>query len=125
MNAATSVTTAQAQAALAAVRAQFRSYLEPLVIDDTNYGATCSEPVLVMEYEPGVAAICWEDGPDDWAFLVTLGGTSEESRVLHAEAAEEFGVPVGAPADVEPARMPEGVTAEPFMSCVLGLFPAA
>lgn len=120
---ATTVTAELAQAALAAVKEQFRSYLEPLTIDGDTYPPTCSQPELAMDYRGEGPAILWEYGPDEWAERVSTGGSSEEERALAAQAADEFGVPYRTPAGVEPAKMPDGVWAEPITSHVLGLYP--
>jgi hypothetical protein len=113
----------QAEAALAAVKAQYSVYFEPLVIDGKDFGPTYPEPTLVWDYtESGHPAICWEEGPDDWAYLIG-GGTSESDQYLYGTLSEEFGQTVKAPAR-KPAQIPASVFAEPIMSCVLGLYPA-
>jgi hypothetical protein len=126
MNKPKTITREQAEAALAAVKAQFAAYIEPLVINGHDYGPTVdSQPVLVEDYEgSGHWAISWEEGPDDWAYRASVGGTSEEERTLAGQAAEEFGVPYErvAPRPDEPIRV-EGVHAEPHMSFILGLYP--
>lgn len=121
------ITREQAEAALAAIKAQFKAYTEPLVIDGQDFGPTVtSEPVLIEDYDGEGWVISWEEGPDDWAFRATSGGTSEEERTLAGQAAEEFGVSYEqvAPKDDEPVKFPKGVYAEPYYSFVLGLYPA-
>lgn len=117
------VTEKQAREVLAAITAQFASYLDSLAIDGTDYGPTCPPPTLDMDYD-GTPAIVWEDGPDEWAYRAAMGGTSEEERVLTAQAADEFGVTYIKPADDEPATLPAGVSVEPLYSFVLGIYPA-
>ena len=114
----------QAEQALAAVKNQFRAYTEPLIIDGDDLGPTItSEPVLVEDWDGEGWAISWEDGPDDWAYRATSGGSSEEERVLVAEANREFGANFQVKDD-EPVTFPEGVYAEPYFSFVLSLYPA-
>lgn len=128
-----SITAAQATAALEAVKAQFAEYLKPLVLEADEDGPAITypgspEPTLVEDYSrEGVWAICWEEGPDEWAYRATMGGTSEEERVLAAQAAVEFGVDPSttAPKADEPVTFPKGVYAEPYMSFVLALYPDA
>lgn len=110
----------QAQAVLAAVKTQFRRYLEPVVVDGKDYGPSCPDPTLMMDYD-GHPAILWEMGPEEWAYLVPYGGTSEEERVLAGQASAEFGVAIKAPG-VKPAVMPAGVYVEPIMSFILGIY---
>lgn len=114
----------QAEAALAAVKHQFRTYTEPLVINGEDYGPTItSEPVLIEDWNGEGWAISWEEGPDDWAFRATSGGTSEEERALVAEANREFGSNLEVSED-QPVAFPKGVYAEPYYSFVLCLYPA-
>ena len=117
------ITEAQGAAALAAVRGQYAAYLTTQIIDGETHEALYPEPTLVWDYtDSGHPAICWEEGPSDWAMLLE-GGTSEEDRCLFAAAAEEFGHDVKAP-ERPAADMPADVYAEPIMSFVLGLYPA-
>lgn len=128
----------QAEAALAAVREQFKKYLEPetfeaFTADDgtehpaRTYPPLCTEPKLVEDWNGSGWAICWEDGPDEWAYRATSGGTSEEERVLVAQAAQEFGYdPKAAVARIkadEPITWPKGVVGGPYYSFVLSLYP--
>lgn len=161
------ITREQAEKALAAVKAQWAAYLEPLdysghkfapepgedalrahLIDAHGYdddmlarkadkGQTLAhmhaadhaptvaypEPVLVEDYtDSGHWAIAWEEGPDDWAYLIG-GGTSEADHVTYAALSAEFGRDVAPPVRAA-AQMPADVYAEPIMSFVLGLYPA-
>jgi hypothetical protein len=132
------VTQRQAEKALDAVTKQFARYLEPVTIpamgDDpemTLSPAYENGPVLRMEFDwygPARPAIVWEDGPEDWAHLVNNGGVTEETRILTAQAAQEFGfdpekaVKKAEKAAPKPARMPSGVWAEPITSWALGLY---
>lgn len=119
----TTITEAQATAALDAVKAQYAAYLVPQTIDGEEHDALYPEPVLVWDYtDSGHPAICWEEGPDDWALLIH-GGTSEAERYMFASASEEFGTEIKAP-ERPAAKMPATVYAEPLMSFVLGLYPA-
>ena len=123
MTTITTITETQATAALEAVKAQYAPHLAPQTVDGETYDALYPEPTLVWEYtDSGHPAICWEEGPSDWAMLLD-GGTSEEDRYLYASLAEEFGSDVKAP-ERPAAKMPAGVYAEPIMSFVLGLYPA-
>lgn len=129
------VTKRQAEAALAAVKKKFDIYLTPWDLTETDengvvtysktYPPMCPEPKLSMDWE-GNVAILWEDGPSEWAYRASMGGTSEEDRVLGADAAREFGVDpsVTAPKPDAPVSWPEGVTAEPYYSFVLCLYLA-
>lgn len=133
------ITRAKAEAALAAVEEQFRSYVEPTTYpaftaaDGTEFpaetlGPLAPKPTLVEDWNGGWA-ICWEDGPDDWAYRATMGGSSEEERVLVASAARENGVDPQTAVDRyvkddEPVTWPKGVYAEPYYSFVLCLYPA-
>lgn len=114
------VTRKQAEQALAAVRHQFKAYIEPLVINGRNYGG--SEPTLVENYDNAPFAIVWEDGPDEWAYRATSGGYSEEEHSLAVEAAKEFGVAAPKPREEQPVQFPKGVYAEPYYSFVLALY---
>jgi hypothetical protein len=133
------ITRAKAEAALAAVVEQFKSYVEPTTMeaftaeDGTEYpaetfGPTCPMPKLIEDWNGPGWVISWEEGPDDWAFRATTGGTSEEERILVASAAQEFGHdPQAAVARMkadEPITWPRGVEAEPYYSFVLSLYPA-
>lgn len=128
------ITRAKAEAALAAVAEQFKSYTEPFTVPadefgpETTYGPNCPPPTLVEDWDGPGWAICWEEGPDEWAYRATTGGTSEEERVLVAAAAKENGMDPQAAVDrfvkpTEPVKWPKGVYAEPYYSFVLCLYP--
>jgi hypothetical protein len=121
------VTERQAQEVFAAVREQFKGYLEPVIVDGRDYGPPCPEPKLVLDYQGDSGnlgpAVVWEDGPSDWAYLVHEGGASEEDRALAHDAAQEFKVAYKAPAGVKAAKLPTGVWVEPIFSFVLGIYP--
>ena len=110
------VTREDAETVLALVRAQFHTYLEPLTLDDTTYEPTCPEPTLIEDYDGAPFVVAWEDGPDDWAYRFTVGGSSEEERILAAE----FGATI---TPDEPAVVPDHLRCEPIYSFVLGIYP--
>lgn len=117
------VTTAQAQAVLTAVKAQFHTYLEPMDLGNGLVLApACPEPTLNMDYD-GTPAIVWEEGPSEWAYRVNEGGTSEEEAALAAAASEEFGHKITS-SNLAPAALPKGVEVEAFYSFVLAIYPA-
>lgn len=122
------VTRRQAEAALRAVEKQFKTYLEPLDLGDGGrvFPPVCPPPTLSMDWD-GHVAILWEDGPDEWAYRASMGGNSEEDRVLAASVAREFDQdPQEAVSRVtveEPVKWPKGVWAEPYYSFVLCLYP--
>jgi hypothetical protein len=117
------VTKAQAEATLAAVKAQFAAFLNPMTLDGTTYDPTYPDPVLVWDYtDSGHPAIAWEEGPDEWVYTIH-GGTSEEEASLMALAAEEFGATLPVPVR-KPATIPAGVFVEPVNHCALGVYPA-
>lgn len=128
------VTRQDAEAVLAAIKHQFRTYLEPLDLPAEggspamHLDPCCPEPTLVEWDDNAPWAIVWEDGPDEWAYRVTEGGTSEEQRVLAADAAREFGADptavVASLRGVEPATIPASVYVEPVTSFILALYPA-
>lgn len=110
----TTITTAQANAALNAVREQYATAMAAEMYP---------EPTLVEDYtESGHPAIVWEEGPYDWPFLIH-GGTSEEDHALFAEASAEFGQTMAPPVR-PPAKIPTTVFAEPINHIALGLYPA-
>lgn len=140
------VTRKQAEAALAAVKAQFEAYVTDQhypatpaeTIDGVDYPATRDltipagpPPVLVEDVDgqygmrPGWV-ILWEEGPDEWPFVLGTNEATEEERVLAAAAAEEFGATTGdlTKSGRTPAKMPEGLWWEPINHCSIGLYPA-
>lgn len=94
-----------AEKALAAVKEQFKVYVEGLG----------SEPTLVESWSDGGHwAICWEDGPDEWALRCPEGGFDEELSYL-----------MGKRADTPAAESwPKEVFGEPYYTFVLVLYPA-
>lgn len=117
-----------ARAAFEAVKARYSVYFEPTMSEDGTrvISPAWDEPTLVP---PGgdyghAWAIEWEEGPDDWAYQVVEGGSTESDRVLFAAAAEEFGAPGLKAPEPDPAEIPEGVYAEPYASFILALYPA-
>lgn len=95
-----------AEAALNAVKQQFKTYIE---VNGEEHG-----PKLIEAWtESGHWAICWEEGPYEWALNCPHGGVDEELSVL-----------AGKRVDVAPAKdFPEQVFAEPYYTFVLGLYP--
>ena len=121
----TKASKAKAEAVLAAVKAQYASYFEPLLHED---GSTLSEgwpePVLIDRGDR--FEVVWEEGPDEWVFTLD-GGSGEEDRVLAAQAAQEFGANVATTVKAverPPAKMPPGVYVEPVNHITLAVYPA-
>lgn len=130
------ISKAKAEKVLAAVKAQYKSYLEPLVLpagidpvtgvsypEETLSPTYTSLPVLLEDWDGPGWVISWEEGPDEWAFRVSEGGPSEEERVLAHDAAKEFGVEYTVPKGPAPATIPKSVFVEPYNSFTLGLYP--
>lgn len=119
----------KAEAALAAVKAQYAAYFQPIRLDDNDPESRIisegwPEPVLVDRGHRW--DIVWEEGPDEWVFTLD-GGSGEESRVLAAQAAREFGgdVDQAVKAVERPAaKMPAGVYVEAVNHVSIGLYPA-
>ena len=107
------ITKTQATAAFKVVVARYQEWI------DEGW----AEPIL-MKYDDTTWAVAWEEGPEDWAHVATMGGHSEEHAVLAAQAAAEFGVPFNGVPDEDPLKFPAGVYAEPIYSFMLGLYPA-
>jgi hypothetical protein len=110
---AKTVTEEQAQAALAAIREQFKSYLEPgyepEIIRDWNF----------LDYPTPVAIVWEEGGPDEWAYRAQEGGRDIELtlEVRSIPGMEEAVI------DTPPASSwPEGVGFYPVTSFAIGLF---
>jgi hypothetical protein len=121
---AETVTDEQAQEVLDAIVAHYKMYFEPITSDAT--GRIIVPPAAkptVQRDERGHAVIWWEDGPSDWAYQVTGGGSTEEERVLFAEAGQEFGAELKA-AEPEPMQFPPHVYVEPHTSYAVGVYPA-
>jgi hypothetical protein len=104
------ITAKQANAALAAVRKQFRSYL----FDEAAKG-----PYLVKDWEAPSGRIVplvmvWgDDAPYEWAMNAQDGGLDEELSSLMETAVHT------PPA----ASWPKGVRSEPYTGYVLALYP--
>lgn len=117
---------AKAEQVLEAIKEQFKVYLSPLTMDDGSVLSPAYPPPVLMPYDDGVAEerwqIVWEEGPDEWPFTLD-GGTSEEERVLFAQASEEFGATMTAP-NRPAAKMPPGVFVEPINHISVGIYPA-
>lgn len=100
------ITRLQAEKSLTAVIEKFSAYTE----DGSNL------PVLVESWtDSGDWAICWEEGPFEWALLANHGGVDEELASL----GEEFGY---TPQPLAPVVWPKGVFGEPYYSFVLALY---
>lgn len=113
------ITREQAEQALAAVKEQFKVYID----------AGESEPVLVENWEPFVYqdgkvvdtetypfAIVWEDGPFEWAYRAKGGGVDEELTRLGRDFEEGYTARTPAATD-----WPKGVDGGPYFSYVLTL----
>ena len=114
------ITRPQAEAALAAVKQRYAAYMQPVVLDSFTIPGL---PEPVLEQIEGTWMISWEDGPSEWAYRASMGGSSEEDRALFAAASQEFGTEMK-PSEETPVTWPKGVHAEPYFSFVLGLYPA-
>lgn len=129
MSTTTKVSKAKAQAVLDAVKAQHKAWVEPMLDDDGSVILDAGPPPVLMEegFDGRQWTIVWEEGPDEWPFTLH-GGSSEEDRVLLAQAAEEFGanltVSVAEAAERKPAALPKGVYVEPINHCSIGVYPA-
>lgn len=136
-----------AEAALAAVREQFRAYLPPGPADHADRQAAeasavdgCELPALVENYDgEGNWAIEWEAGPDEWAYRAFGGGFSHElyheaypdavavARTQHGLTgadATRWGAARARRIATEPSHpRPDGVFTTPYFSFVLMLYP--
>lgn len=137
----TTITRRQAEQALAAVKAQFKSYVEDMVLPPTpaetingvEYPATkgmtlkAGPPPVLMEggFDGRDWTIVWEEGPDEWPFVLGTDEATEEERVLAGQAAEEFGAKTGdlTKSGRTPAVMPKGVRFEAINHYSIGLYP--
>jgi hypothetical protein len=108
------VTQLRAERVLAQVKARFSGWLDE---EHPEWG-----PQLFTDWDGAPYAIVWEAGPDSWAIAFTGDDSSEEERVLRAEAAEELGYEYKVPT-IKPRKRVKGVYEEPIYSCVLGLYP--
>ncbi len=124
-----------AEAALAAIREQFREYVEPCDLGDGLVVPAGAGPVLREDWDgDGNWAIVWEEGPDQWPLCAFEGGVDPEvfelalpevraalPRVSDAEARRRARRIVTNRA----AECPRGVHAKAHYSFVLLLYPAA
>lgn len=119
------VTPAQAESVRQAVLKRYASWFTPLVLDDgTTFAPMAVESdVKVLDYD-GTTVVSWEEGPSEWAYQFTMGGSTEEERVMAHSAAQEFGVPGYKAAEPAPVATPKGVYVEPYYSFSLGVYPA-
>lgn len=143
MTTTTKVTTEQAEAVLAAVRKQFRTYCathaeiaeiyadDPELVDVLTRGNEPTQPVLregwqfTHRIDAAPFTILWEDGPDGWAYNAIHGGLDEEMTALVADAAAEFGATTTPPAMMIAAADPiAGVETEPITGWALGIWDA-
>lgn len=111
----TPISREQAEATLAAVKAQFAAYLT----GDIDPPVLC-EPFTQITFHWSIA---WEDGPEGWAYRAFIGGLDEELYDLAREAGAD---PRRATAIATsgPASRPAGVAPEPYYGWLLGLYPA-
>lgn len=117
------VTREQAEQTLAAIKGQYAAYFEPITNDDGKVLVEASpEPTLLADFDGRDWTIVWEEGPDEWVYTLD-GGSSEEDRVLMAEASAEFGTDLGTP-NRPAAVFPAGVFVEPINSISVGVYPA-
>lgn len=101
-----------AEAALASVREQFKTYV------DAGY----NPPVLMEAWDGRHWAICWDEGPSEWTYRCPEGGMDEE---LTLELQSVPGLDSYAPVETPAApNWPTEVFAEPYDHCVLMLYPA-
>jgi hypothetical protein len=114
MNAAPLLSKALAEATLEAVKVQFAVYIE------AGYGPpTLAEP---GQWSSGWSVV-WESGPDEWAHRAFIDGTDEEvfflamDEGLGSKRAREI-------AKTRTAELPKGVSAEPYNSFILALYPS-
>lgn len=122
-----------AEAALAAIREQFKAYLQPYTMDDGTVLPAPEGPELVEDFrQEGHWAICWESGPDEWALRAFAGGVDPEIwhemyAELRSQGMSEADATAGARVIAQDPAVacPPGVYAEPYMSFILGLFPAS
>jgi len=113
------ITQEQADAALAAVKAQYRHYLE----------AGYDGPQLLPpghQFNPALGwMVMWEDGPYEWAYRAGVGGVDEELLTLAAdEPALGKAVAVELATEPEPTGYPAGVFVEAWFSYAVWLSPA-
>jgi hypothetical protein len=113
-----------AEAALAAIKAQFAKYLDPIDLGDG--GAQLARPVqpeLVERFDDRPHwAIVWRDGPTDWVVAAFAGGRDDDAYqlLLAAGTKRDNAKQLAAIASVP---LPDGVFAEAIRDGVLGLYP--
>lgn len=86
-----------AEQALEAVKEQFSDAIE----------GGCGEPKLIEEWDGLHWAVCWDEGPYEWALYCPNGGIG------------------GAPFPVKVVDWPKSIFAEPYFASVLMLYPAS
>lgn len=120
----TTATPAQVERVRKAVIKRYASWFAPLDMEDGTFLAPMATEadVLVLDYD-GTPVVSWETGPDEWAYQFTMGGSTEEERVMVASANAEFGASVKA-AEPQPVKVPSGLYVEPWYSFSLGVYPA-
>lgn len=113
-------TTAQVEAVRQAIMGQY----DPAYFDAAQPGgAMYPEPTVIEDYTSGgYPAVVWEEGPEDWPFVIA-GGTTEAEHAMYAEASAEFGVSVS-PKPRPAAAIPPGIFVEPVDHISVGIYPA-
>lgn len=108
--AAKKVSRKQAEQALAAIKEQFKTYIE---VYGEEYG-----PKLIEDWEPHWNdrtidfVIMWEEGPFEWAYNAKDGGIDEE---LSSMAGQRMDIPAA-------TTWPEGIWMEPATSYCVALY---
>lgn len=111
------VTRKQAEQVLAAVRSRHEGYWGD---------SESSAPKLVenwdwLESGPTRWAIVWEEGPYEWAYRASMGGTDEEMTSL---VADEFGSGAARAVKLEEPLRVSGLFLEPVTMWALGIYEA-
>lgn len=108
-----------------AVLARYAGWFAPLALEDGSTYPPLAQPedVKVLDYD-GTPVVSWEEGPSDWAYQFTMGGSTEEERVMAHSAAREFGVPGYRAAEPAPVQVAAPVEIEPYYSFSLAVYPA-
>lgn len=120
----TTVTRAQAERVLEAVREAFAGYAFEWDDDGERGAPRADGPTL---YEPGFHdrgwTVAWEGGPFEWTVLFPHGGVDEEMTELVAQAAAEFGFePRESRVPDVSDRLPAGVGVEPLNHWAVAIF---
>jgi len=126
------ISRALAEAALAAIREQFKAHLQPFDWGEGRVDPAPEGPELVEDFRgEGHWAICWESGPDEWALRAFHGGVDPEIFEEMFDELRGQGVPeleararARKVAQDSAVACPDGVYTEPYMSFILALFPA-